>query len=229
MGNHTSNLPLVKNISCSYRTFSENANGRHIIRGGIAVEYERMISPIDSKVPFEEYSKEQAEEYFQWFITQIEHRIQVLDLYIKKEGEEIEFDYTPASLIPLWRWYEKHIVEEKVPLVEYIQEIRSQPKWMREWIPRRRISLRKTMIFGSDIAIYFAEVVRKNSNGKIYWGYFTRPKNMEGANQPVLMGFKSKKTMEPYGIIHVCTMDSAEQKKETRLFDLYNVWREDIV
>ena len=52
---------------------------------------------------------------------------------------------------------------------------------------------------------------------------------MEGANQPVLMGFRAKITMEPYGIIHVCTMDSAEQKKETRLFDLYNVWREDIV
>lgn len=54
----------------------------------------------------------------------------------------------------------------------------------------------------------------KNSNGKIYWGYFTSPQNMEGANQSVLMGFRAKITMEPYGIIHVCTMDSAEQKKK---------------
>lgn len=96
---------MMSGSSCSYRTLSENANGRHIIWGGIVVEYERMISSIDLKVPYEEYSKEQAEEHFQWFITRIEHRIQVLDLYIKKEGEEIEFDYTPESLIPLWRWY----------------------------------------------------------------------------------------------------------------------------
>ena len=52
---------------------------------------------------------------------------------------------------------------------------------------------------------------------------------MEGANQPVLMGFKSKKTMEPYGIIHVCTMNSAEEKKETRLFDIYKIWNSYII
>ena len=192
------------------------------------MNYEIMIPPAHLAQPFEEFNQDQVEEYFQWHMSQIGHRISVLNQYIGDEGVKIELDYSSESLIPLWKWYEKHIVVERVPLREYIGELRSSPKWMKRYVPRTKISLMKTFGFGADIAIYFAETVRKNSEEKISWGYFTRPK-VEGYNRPVLKGFKGKMTMNPDRIIYICTLESAEKRRETRLLETYNVWKEYIV
>ena len=71
------------------------------------MDYELAVEPY-LKVPFEEFSKEQAEGYFQWHMSQIDHRIQVLKQYIRGENFSVEFDYSPESLIPLLEWYENH-------------------------------------------------------------------------------------------------------------------------
>ena len=193
------------------------------------MEYELMVPPIDAKLPFKKFSKKQAQEYFQWYIEQIDHRINILKQYIAREGFEMVFDYLPESLIPLWEWYEGHIVVENKTKEEYQEEILSYPKWMKEYISTTRISILETMKFGADIAIYFAEVVRKNSNGKISWGYYTRPKNAASVNRPVLVGFKADIDMDSQRIIYVCTLKSAEKRERTRLFDLYHVWQQYIV
>ena len=193
------------------------------------MEYELMISPIDAKLPFKEFSKKQAEEYFQWHMGQINHRIDVLARYLKENDCKIVFDYSPNSLIPLWEWYEEHIVVESKAEEEYQREIQSYPEWMKEYVSTTKISVTKTMKFGADIAIYFAEVVRKNSGGKIYWGYYTRPKNADSVNRPVLMGFKAGMDMNPQTIMYNCTLKSAEKSEKTRLFNAYNVWQQYIV
>lgn len=37
-------------------------------------------------------------EHFEWYIGQIEHRIQVLKNYVLSEGGDTVFDYSPESL-----------------------------------------------------------------------------------------------------------------------------------
>lgn len=193
------------------------------------MEYELMIPPIDAKLPFKEFSKAQAKEYFQWHISQIDHRIQVLDQYIREEGWKIEFDYSPESLISLWDWYEGHIVVEKKTQNEHHQEILQHPEWMSEYISTSKVSMMETMKFGADVAIYFAEVICKNSDGKVKWGYYTKPKKMASVNRPVLLGFKANMDMDPDRIIYTCTLRSVEEREKTRLFDMYNVWQQYIV
>ena len=188
-----------------------------------------MIPPVDAKLPFEEFSKAQAKEYFEWHISQIDHRIWILDQYIREEGRKIAFDYTPESLVSLWEWYEEHIVVENRTKKEYRQEVLSRPEWMKEYISTTKISLMKTMKFGADVAIYFAEVFRNNSGGKISWGYYTKPKSMASVNRPVLLGFKAGMDMDPQRIIYNCTLESAESREKTRLLDIYNVWQKYIV
>lgn len=187
------------------------------------MKYELWYEPYIG-VPFEEFSKEQAEEYFQCHMSQVDHRIEVLARYVKKEGFKIEFDYSPESLIPLWEWYEGHIVLEKKSRKEYRQELKQYPEWVHEDIKPTRISMKKTMVFGSDIAIYFGEVVCKNSDGKIFWGYFTG-KKLASVNRPVLMGFKGNDYMDPQTIVYNCTLISSERKNKQILFDKYNVWQ----
>lgn len=68
------------------------------------MEYELDIDPYPG-MPFEEFSKEQAKEYFEWYMSRIGHRIQVLEQYVRWEGFEIAFDYSPDSLVPLWECF----------------------------------------------------------------------------------------------------------------------------
>ena len=73
---------------------------------------------------------------------------------------------------------------------------------MQSQISERKIS-EKTLDIGMDIAIYFAEIIRKTAPEKIDWGYFTSPKNQMYVNQPVLLGFRADIPLCPAQIIKV--------------------------
>ena len=49
--------------------------------------------------PFEKMKKQQAEQYFNWFIETIDIRIKNLESYINETGKILELDKTPKSLI----------------------------------------------------------------------------------------------------------------------------------
>lgn len=70
------------------------------------MEYELMTPPFNP-YSFDEMNKKQAGDYFKWFVAQIDHRIEVISGYIANDGEQIDFDYSPESLIEIWKWYEK--------------------------------------------------------------------------------------------------------------------------
>lgn len=82
----------------------------------------------------------------------------------------------------------------------------------------------ETMIYGLDIAIYFAEVIVRN-NPSIHWGYYVKPKNRSSVNQPVLLGFKFDKEMNPREIVVNCIRKSDKELDPNRLYDLYHVWK----
>ena len=178
------------------------------------MEYELMIPPFEHQ-GFKGLNGKQVKEYFQWYIRQIDYRIEVLNKYLLSQGEKIDFNYSPESLIPLWEWYERNIIIENKTEEELISEFNKYPEWMKDEISHTKISI-QTLKFGMDIAIYFAQVIIKNSSGKIDWGYFTKPKNMMSVNQPVLLGFKANMDLNPRLIIINCTRHSSEEKDNMR-------------
>ncbi len=186
------------------------------------MDYELMIPPFQHN-GYEEFNKKQAEEYFQWYVGQTEYRIDVLNNFLINEGKNIVLDFSPESLIPLWDWYEGKIIVEQKSEVELQKEIQSYPDWMKNEISTTKISL-QTYKFGMDIAIYFAEIIRKNSEGKIQWGYFTKPKNRASVNQPVLLGFKARMDLNPRLVIVNCTRRSSKEQHAERLIEMYYTW-----
>ena len=72
------------------------------------------------ETPFEfisprERNKKQTKQYFDWFLTQIDTRIEILQNYIDKTSTKKNvLDKSPESLIDLWEWFEDKIVEEKM-------------------------------------------------------------------------------------------------------------------
>ncbi len=188
------------------------------------MKYDMMIPPFEH-VNFVDMKKKEAQRYFEWFTSQVDNRIVFLKKFIT--AEEVEagniFDYSANSLIPLWKWYEKKINIDIKDEEEYEKDKSMYPEWIKPYIKRTKIA-NETLQIGLDVSMYFAEIIIKNSNGKIKWGYFTSPKKRMSVNEPVLLGFKGGMDLNPRLIILNCTRKSSIELRNTRLFDMYNTW-----
>lgn len=181
-----------------------------------------MIPPFEYD-GFQKLKKNEAKEYFEWYMNQVEHRIEVLKKHILGERKDIIFDYTPNSLVALWDWYEEKIEIVNKSKEELEQEMSRYPKWLHNEIAHTKISM-ETLKYGMDIAVYFAEVIIRNNDGKIRWGYFTEPKMRMSVNEPTLIGFENDMDMNPRLIVINCTRRSSRENNSNRLLEMYNVW-----
>lgn len=172
---------------------------------------------------FFDMKKKEVQQYFDWYISQVNYRIDIMNKQIEKEGFEIVLDYSADSLIPLWEWYEKKIEFVQKDVKEYKNEINQHPAWMQSEILTTKVSL-ETLKYALDISIYFGEIIIRNSKGKIKWGYFTSPKKRMSVNEPTLLGFKSDMDLNPRLIVLNCTRRSGKERLNTRLFEMYNTW-----
>ena len=187
------------------------------------MNYQLMETPF-ALTQFEEMSKKQAEQYYQWFLLEKEHRIQQLDQYVKQSNNCISLDKTPESLIGLWEWFEANIEWEDKTEEDYSNEMVGRPDWMRPHIiaDTKKMTI-LTLALGMDISIYFGETLIIN-NPSIYWGYKTSPKKLMGVNRPILLGFKGDLSLFPYNQIQVCIRKSTREKNKFKLHDLYKIW-----
>jgi len=186
------------------------------------MEYEMMLPPFEHN-DFIIMKKKEAQQYFEWYISQVQHRINILEKVLEKDGIINILDYSPNSLIPLWEWYEGKIEIIQKDMNEYEEDIRQSPDWMHSEILTTKISM-ETLKYGLDLSMYFAETVIRNSKGKIRWGFFTTPAKRMSVNEPTLLGFKSNKDLNPRLIVLNCTRRSSREKMNTRLLDIYNTW-----
>lgn len=193
------------------------------------MEYNKLDLPdIVSEKQYSDFTKKETEEYFQWFMATKDERIEVLKNYIEEEGNEnVKFDYTPESLIPLWDWYIEHIVMVKKSDEEIEQERSQYPDFVR--IREEKISY-DTLQICYDISCYFGEVIIRNSEGKACWGYKTKPKNMMSVKKPVVLGFAGDHFLDAASLIpamtwrHIEAMEENKEKNEKALFDIYDLW-----
>lgn len=178
-------------------------------------------------VEFRNMTKKEAQEYFEWYTGQIGSHLETLKSQICREVQDMKFDYSPESLIPLWTWYEGKIEVVDKTKEKINEEKKNYPEWMHDYLGRTELSL-DTLRYCLDVALYFAEVIIRNCNGKIYWGYFTKPKNRMSVNEPTLLGFKGKMDLEPRLVVLNCTRRSSRGLNPMRLFEMYQTWMQDV-
>jgi hypothetical protein len=172
-------------------------------------------------------TKNEAEIYFNWWVKESPKRIELLTrMFVNTGGGNKEdLDYSPESLITLWRWYIPYIHTQKKSRKDTGIERADIPKHMKQDIT---ISS-KELHFASfrlliDINFYFAEVFLRN-NPSLKWSLLTKPKNSMDYNKPVIIGFKSSDILNPLRIVYTCTLHVLDGKKDSnRLYDAYNIW-----
>lgn len=175
---------------------------------------------------FENMTKKQAEQYFNWYVSIIDERIAYLQNFIKEDGGGFLLDYTPESLKTLWEWFEPKMYLEEMPQEWYEEQLAKQPAWAREFIKKEDLSQEtKKIIF--DVATYLGETMRKNHKDVLRWDYVKKPKNDVSFNRPVLIGFSSSK-FDPRLISQTCCYRYLRTHEQYELYDAYLIWQSKI-
>lgn len=190
---------------------------------------EKVVPPFE-RPTFREMNKKQAKQYFDWYMSVLPVRIGILMDFFEKNGggTKDELDYTPESLIKLWKWFIQYVELVEKRLDELEKEINESPEWLNEEIRKHthRIST-ITLAIAMDIAMYYGEVFVKNHQN-VKWGFITKPKNHLDVNKPVLLGFKVGKydtQVDVMRIMHVLSQKVAGGNKAPEsLYNNYKTW-----
>lgn len=151
--------------------------------------YPWMAPPFEMK-PFEEMNKKEAKQHFEWYISQIPERIEVLK---ELTEHKISLDYSKESLIPLFAWYLSQITIYKLSDKEIeaeLEDLRQYPDFVFEDEKERLLAnpvelKREDYALAMDIAIYYGETIIKNYP-QVKWTFFTKPKSYAYLNEPIL-------------------------------------------
>lgn len=187
------------------------------------MDYQGIRPPFELEY-FSKMNKKQAMQYFEWFMETKEERFRILQEYIFRDTDKVILDKTPESLIGLWEWFQTKISWEEKTREEIELELKGRPEWMTQIILADTKKIADlTLKLAYDIGMYFGEVFVEN-NSSLYWGIKTKPKALNGVNQPNVLGFLGDVNMYAYGIVQVAIRKEHKETKVTRLFDIYNTW-----
>lgn len=184
-----------------------------------------MIPPLRFE-SFGDMNKKEAQEHFEWYISEAPRRIKQLKDFVDKFDldKRVEFDYSPQSLVDLWSWYVKNVEILDKSETELANEIKSINPLIKNHIRNNKIST-MWLAIALDIGIYLAEcMIRNNENLK--WDVLFKPKSLMCVNKPVIIGFQNDLQMDTSNLIFIQTRKILKgQKKESALIELFNNWQ----
>lgn len=151
------------------------------------IEYQILVPLMG--LNFIKMTPAQAQENFDWFLSKIPERMEYLrqrcatDLKIS----ESDLDFSPESLKLVWRWF-----------IDIARIVPTQPEELKRleagakifgasFINKYQFSVASQFIM-RDIGMYLGEVFVRNYP-QLYWSYYTKPKNVQGVNEPLVFGF----------------------------------------
>ncbi|MDO4712206.1 MAG: hypothetical protein Q4A75_09525 [Peptostreptococcaceae bacterium] len=196
------------------------------------MDYNIRIPRIIAGKEVRDWTKEEAQYFYEWYLAEIPARIAELRrIYeLTGGGGKEDLDLSQGSLIPLWSWFMKNAEIVDLTAEEIEHDKAAHPEYMWSFLLSKKIITRWEVIGSFDIASYFASCFLKEYPDQLKWRLFRNGKSFVYYNKPVLEGFhKGKVPMEPAGLLHV-QMTKLIKGKSTpeALFDLFNVWEGNI-
>ncbi len=182
-----------------------------------------IMTPPFEIVGFKEMNKKQAQQCFEWFVSEIPSRLEILKNAIEESGVQKigPFDMTPQSLTPLWDW-----LKVRINTIPYSPDEKKElqdglPPWIAEDIRDWKLDI-STMALAVDVSIYFAQVfITKYPSLK--WDFLKKPKSHVYFNQPIVAGFKNGPLHSPTIVTNLCT-SYVDRKSEKTLLSVFEFW-----
>jgi hypothetical protein len=198
------------------------------------VRYDLLVPPLG--LDFYNMTPKQAKENFEWFISKMPERMEYFrsrcasDLNIPEET----LNYSPESLILVWRWFLQTARMEKTPQEELERMKEGAKVFGDSFINWEQFTVATKFIM-RDIGMYVGQCYVLNYP-ILYWHYHTKPKNGVDAKQPLIYGFVVEymgKTGDAFlNPIRVAEGAAAnfyyKTQKETDVYDMFVKWAKNI-
>ncbi|WP_033541800.1 hypothetical protein [Planococcus sp. CAU13] len=189
------------------------------------MNYFAMDPPFEIK-EFREMRKREAQQYFDWFISQIPHRLNQLEtLYTwSTESGAHPLDFSRESLAALWEWFIPLVESESKSPEQIKKELANLPEWRHKvYLEQSPEFTLATHSFITDICIYFGEVFRKEFPA-LQWGLVTRPKLLYCVNRPVIVSGGSNFELDPRHLVYIQTLKVQSNKSNNQaLLELFDI------
>lgn len=188
------------------------------------VEYSLMTPPFKMK-NFEEMSDKETREHYDWYISEIPIRLELLESAINsfKSFDRVKLDFSRESLLIVWDWYLENVQIVQKSEGTYQDELLNANPITRDFIKREEIP-KGWLSIAMDISIYFSECFVKNQK-QLNWGLVTKPKSLACVNKPVIVGFKNDMKLDATNLLFVLTRKVLKgDKKRDALINLYDNW-----
>jgi len=176
---------------------------------------------------FLQMTDEEAKLFFDGYLEFGKERLVLLRRRFCENGDkEDDLDFSPASLVPLWRWAKRRLQTRELTHEE-MRHIRSVPESFQRDLLRSKPLSEGSLILVNDIAYYFAEVFIRNHVGVRWKICKTKIKRHVDANQPILSGFRV--SMNPRDLVRVVASEAMDAKGgDESLRELYDIWRKNL-
>lgn len=182
------------------------------------------ITPPFDLPNFKEMTKKEARKYFNWFVEDIPHRIQIFREFYTGLGEDANnLDLSPESLITLWEWFMPFIKTSPKSPERIREEYESLPQIFKDRIEIETEELSfETLLIAHYVSIYFGEVFVQN-NSDLKWTFLSRPKRFVFLNEPLIAGLPDGIELNPANNVYVACLKYVDGERNSKyLFEMYS-------
>ena len=186
--------------------------------------YSIIIQPSDSD--FQSMSRKELKEQFNWYLSQIPQRTEILAEAIHSTTGYDEWNpyFSPESLIPLGQWFAERVETRKLTEEEKARICSTTPDRLKSFVGEDELTDR-TISLAIDIGMYMAQVFLRNVPS-LKWKLQLGSKRNFDYGQPVLEGFGNKVCFNPTRMIVTLAWGLENRKRDGGgLRELYDIWR----
>ena len=202
------------------------------------INYKPLVIPLTKS--FVNLSKQESQEYFDWFISHIDQRSDYLRLQISKDLDvSIEtLNFSLDSLVPIWRWFLQIAEIAKTSpkdLKDLEESLARQPQsFIRQIVEQSKDKLSVfTEYVLRDIGMYLAKMFITNYP-ILQWTIKRTPKTYVHVNVPLIVGFVDNNPsypkpfhpdLEPIDLARTPAMNLfSETQQDDDLYNVCNRW-----
>ena len=181
---------------------------------------------------FFEFTKVEAKEYLQWFLSIRDERASVLEVNVKKIYPEWRADYKKGSLVNLYEWFAMQVAYRPMTASERkeVEEQISKTPLFAGVIPIPEATFTdETVSISFDIGIYFGELLIRDIP-LLKWTQKLNSTNYVYYAQPILSKSRSKVPVNPRSAIEgIARRILDKDTKEITFEMLYKNWFEKFI
>jgi hypothetical protein len=188
--------------------------------------YKLVFTPRQFEKSFSDFTKKDAEEYLQWFLSIREERMVIFQEYIKLNfNENFELDYTRDSLSELSTYLNQIVQLRKITEEEFAKEKSKITGKLAGIIEPATYRLTKESVsFCFDLGMYFGATIIRNTLG-LYWTYILTPKKYIDFGQPVITNTAKKMALNPRAIMEINSRKVIDNPNlKDSLISLFDIW-----